>query len=156
MVLGTFFIISITIINLLRYRSFLSKRFKLKFWIELALITTLAGFFMGGFKQSGWQFSIINLEAGFQITLRALLMTECFALIGIEFMNPKIKKFFIKAGFTNLQAALETAFHALPLMLAILSTHKAKLKTPSVLISGYLTYVDEWILNISKPLSTNE
>jgi hypothetical protein len=153
--IGFSLVFIITAINLLRYKKFLSKRFKLKFWIELALVTTLAGFFMGGLKESGWEFSFNNLIGGFQITLRALLLTECFGLIGIELVNPSIKALFAKMKFGKLQAALEAAFQALPMMLAIVSSHKEKFRTPSVLISGYITFADNWISDFSEGLRTD-
>ncbi len=153
---GFLFVLLVTTINLLRYKKFLSNRFKLKFWLELAFITTIAGFFMGGLKSSGWEFSLSNLNIGFQITLRALLLTECFGLIGIELVNPSIKQFFLKHKFGKLQAALEAAFESLPLLLAILSSHKDKFRTPSVLISGYITYADRWIAGISEQYQLDE
>ena len=142
---GFLFVLIVTLINLIRYKKFLSQRFKLKFWLGLALITTLAGLFISGFKNSGWEFSLSNLTDGFQITLRALLLTQCFALIGIELTNPMVKEFFLKLKLGKLPAALEAAFQTLPLMLSILSSHKDKFRTPSVLISGYITAADDWI-----------
>jgi len=146
---GLCFVLIATAINLIRYKTFLSKRFKLKFWVELAVITTLAGLFLSGIKNSGWEFSFNNLTDGLMITLRALLLTECFGLIGIELANPAIKKFFLKLKLGKLPAALEAAFQALPLMLAILSSHKDKIKTPATIISGYVTVADDWISGIS-------
>lgn len=154
--IGFSYVLLVTVINLFRYKKFLSKRFKLKFWIELTFITTIAGFFMGGLKSSGWEFSFANLAMGFQITLRALLLTECFGLIGIELLNPSIKAFFLKHKFGKLQAALEAAFESLPLLLAILSSHRDKFRTPSVLISGYITYADRWISGISEQYQVDE
>jgi hypothetical protein len=146
---GFVFVLVVTAINLFRYKKFLSRRFKLKFWLGLALITTLAGLFLNGIKNTGWEFSVANLIAGFQITLRALLLTECFGLIGIELANPNIKDFFLKLKLGKLPAALEAAFQALPLMHAILSSNKNKIRTPSTLISGYITAADDWISGVS-------
>jgi hypothetical protein len=146
---GFLFVIIVTGVNLFRYKKFLSQRFKLKFWLGLAMITTLAGIFISGIKNSGWEFSLSNLNDGFQITLRALLLTQCFALIGIELTNPIVKEFFLKLKLGKLPAALEASFQALPLMVSILSSHKDKFRTPSVLISGYITAADDWILTHS-------
>lgn len=142
-------VIGISCINLLHYKKHLSRRFKLKFWLELSVVTILAGLFFGGFQEAGWQFSWTNLQLGFTIALRALLLTQCFTLLGTELLNPSIKSLLNKYRFQKLQAALETAFQALPLLLAILSTHKSKLKTPSVLISGFITFADNWVLETS-------
>lgn len=142
---GVSFVVSATLINVWRYKKLLTRRFKLKFWLQLALITTLAGFFMNGFKASGWEFSPDNLADGFRITLRALLLTQCFGLLGIELANPRIKLFFLRMKLGKLPTALEAAFQALPLMLALLSTHKDKIRTPSVLLAGYIAAADAWI-----------
>lgn len=147
---GFGFTVLVTVINLLRYKKLLSKRLKPKFWIELAVITTAAGFLMGGIKTTGWEFSIDNLIEGFRITLRALLLTECLGLIGVELANPAVKNFFGKMKLGMLPAALETACQALPLMHAILTSHKDKFRTPSVLISGYITTADNWIAGINE------
>jgi hypothetical protein len=147
---GFVFTVLVTAINLIRYKKLLSKRLKPKFWIELAVITTAAGFLMGGIKADGWEFSLENLAEGFRITLRALLLTECLGLIGIELANPAIKKFFGKMRLGMLPAALETACQALPLMHAIITSHKDKFRRPSMLISGYITTADNWIAGINE------
>lgn len=135
----------VTLVNLIRYRGNLKKRLRLKFWIELAVITTLAGFFMGGLKNAQWSFTLESFADGLGITLRALLLTQCFGLLGIELANPAVKSFFMKWKMKKLIHALEAAFMALPLMLAMLSSHKDKFKTPSKLIAGFITLADEWI-----------
>jgi nucleoside-triphosphatase THEP1 len=115
------------------------KRFsRPKLWIELILITILAGFLLGEIssKSAGWTWS--GLIVGVQMSLRASFMIVAFNIISIELRNPKIIDWFLRIGFGQLAAAMEVAFDALPTAISALGDQRKVLRHPIASLSQLL------------------
>jgi nucleoside-triphosphatase THEP1 len=118
------------------------KRFsRPKIWIELFLISILAGFLLGEMTNhhAGWSWS--GLLVGVQMVLRASYMIVVFNIISIELRNPKIINWFFKMGFGQLSFAMEIAFDALPTMISFLGDQRNVILRPILSLSRLLQVV---------------
>lgn len=118
------------------------KRFsRPKIWIELFLISILAGFLLGEMTNhhAGWSWS--GLLVGVQMVLRASYMIVVFNIIGIELRNPRIMNWFFKMGFGQLSFAMEIAFDALPTMISFLGDQRNVLLRPILSLTRLLHVV---------------
>jgi nucleoside-triphosphatase THEP1 len=129
------------------------KRFsRPKIWIELILITILAGLLLGEIanKSAGWTWS--GLVVGVQMSLRASFMVVAFNVISVELRNPKIIDWFLRIGFGQLAAAMEVAFDALPTAISALGDQRKVFRHPIISLSHLLIVAKNRLALIEKNL----
>jgi nucleoside-triphosphatase THEP1 len=115
------------------------KRFsRPKLWIELILITILAGLLLGEIANKGAGWTWTGLIVGVQMSFRASFMVVAFNIISIELRNPKIIDWFLRIGFGQLAAAMEVAFDSLPTVISTLGDQRKVLRHPIISLSRLL------------------
>ena len=128
-----------------RYPAALRRLRRMSFWIGLALLTVLAGLvFMleGTAGQPPWTGFLIGLA----MSLRAVFIALCFAVLGTELTNPKIREWMARRGAAPFLAALETAFAALPEAIAALPPARILLRHPRRAVGSLLPHLERWLV----------
>jgi hypothetical protein len=128
----------------LRYPDALRRLRRMSFWIGLALLTVLAGLVFlaeGATGQPPWT----GLLIGLAMSLRAVFIALCFAVLGIELTNPKIREWMARRGAAPFLAALETAFAALPETIAALPPARVLLRYPRRAVGSLLPHLERWL-----------
>ncbi len=117
---------------LYRYPQALRRFRQPRLWIELTVISLLAGWLLSGWSStegSGlrpWE----GLRIGFFMVLRAVLVVFGFASVSVELRNPQIVNWLLNRGMGQFSAALQIAFRTLPAMTALMGKEKAFLRNP--------------------------
>ena len=89
-------------------------------WIELAGVTLLSGFLLGGLRTGAWDMGGVMI--GIDMCVRAILVVSAFSAIGIELRNPTIVSLFMSHGLMEVSASLDLAFATLPSIMSFLRT----------------------------------
>jgi nucleoside-triphosphatase THEP1 len=122
-------IISVIILWSFRYKRALRQLAKPKFWIFFVIITLLAAFAFT--KAQPGDIPLINgLLTGIQMNFRAAIIIVGFSVLGIEFYNPVIRKFFLRTSFKNLPLALELSTESLPSFISGIPDFKSLVRDP--------------------------
>jgi iron complex transport system ATP-binding protein len=101
--------------GLLRYPGSLQFLKRPALWIQLSIIVVLTALFKNGFEQIYlWE----GIAPGVKMSMRALLVLGCFAIISVEMKNPVLKNLLYNKGFQNLYQSVELAFSALPVIMS--------------------------------------
>ncbi|MBU0488433.1 MAG: DUF2478 domain-containing protein [Bacteroidetes bacterium] len=111
-----------------KYRSALSRLKKPVIWIQIFVITMLAGFFVA--KTAGSGISIEGLIVGIKLNLRAMLVVLAFSSIGVELRSPLIRSFFSGKRISMLYFSAEAGFSALPAVIEGISRPAAFFRAP--------------------------
>ena len=114
----------------LRYRPVARRFASPRLWIELTLVSALAGLMLGGVTGTEHEGVWGGLLVGLQMALRASLAIVAFSCLSIELRNPVILSWFLRRGLGNLPEALRVAFAALPLFARSLGKEQRFLRRP--------------------------
>ena len=128
---------------LFRYRRLPRRLGRPRLWVEFALVTLLAGLFLGNLNSPAW--SVAGLEAGAAMTLRAAFIIVAFSSISVELRNPTVLRWFMQRGFGEVSAALGVAFQALPAVIRILDQDRAFLRHPWRSLARVLGTAVAWV-----------
>ncbi len=139
-----------TIFALFLYPNLLKRFYRPKIWIELIIITSLAGLLLGNIPNRGSEWTWSGLIAGIQMSLRALFMVIAFNIISIELRNPKIIGWFLHIGFGKIANAMEVAFDALPTAVSLLEDQRRILRHPITSLSQLLAIAKNRLEEIEK------
>ena len=127
-----------------RYPAALRRLQRPSFWIGLALLTVLAGVVFvaeGAADGPPWTGFLI----GGAMSLRAVFIALCFAALGTELTNPRIREWMARRGAAPFLAALETAFAALPETIAALPPARVLLRHPRRAVGSLLPHLERWL-----------
>jgi nucleoside-triphosphatase THEP1 len=113
-------------------------------WIELSVVTLLAGLVFGGVR-NGLGGMLSGAAAGLLMALRATMVVLGFTAISVELRNPAILAWFERRRFRGLSDALGVAFGALPTFMAALSQHRRLWRRPRELGAVLLRTADHLV-----------
>jgi len=114
------------------------------FWIQLVLMTLLAGLFWH--PAEGNDFPMGNgFLVGLEMSLRAVLIVSAFSGFSVEIRNPRVTKYLLGMGFGRAYAALSLAFNSLPAMLDRSATLPSLLRRPLQAFSNMLMEAELWL-----------
>ncbi len=97
----------------IRYKNALRHLKKPVIWVQFLIVTLIAAIFWERIK-TGTYFSGEGLRIGLEMNFRAMMIIFGFSAISVELRNPLIKTLLFRNGFSQLYAALNLAFSALP------------------------------------------
>lgn len=114
------------------------------FWLAILLLTavTAVAFQVGS---AGLAAALDGLRVALLMTLRAILVTACFAAAGVELVNPRLQRWMVRAGAAPLLAAGETAFGTLPAVIAAMPPARMMLRHPLRSVGGLVQRLDGWL-----------
>ena len=140
-------ITGIIIIWSLRYKRALRQLSKPKFWILFVLITliTAFAFTIGQNGENTWQQGLLT---GIQMNFRAAVIITGFAVLGTEFYNPVIRKFFQQTSFKNLPLALELSVESLPSFIASIPDLRSLVRRPVSIFYQVISQADRRLSEI--------
>lgn len=130
---------------ILRYTRSLRRLMKPIFWIQLFVLTFLAGLFWNGFQKHGAWFEWEGLLIGLEMNLRAVFVVIAFSSLGVELRNPRIRDYLFSQGFDKIYSALTLAFTALPVMIEAMPKPVYFLKHPVSSFSTMIIHAREWL-----------
>lgn len=126
------------------YKRIIHRLKKPFFWIQLVLMTLLAGLFWH--PAEGTDFPMGNgFLVGLEMSLRAVLIVSAFSGLSVEIRNPRVTKYLLGMGFGRAYAALSLAFNSLPAMLDRSATLPSFLKRPFQAFSNMLMEAELWL-----------
>lgn len=138
-------IIGYTVFCLLKYKRSLRRLKKPFFWIQLFILTFLAGIFWNGFNSGNSIFDLSGLVIGLEMNIRAIFVVIAFSSFGVELRNPIIKDYLFKKGFDKIYKALGLSFSALPVMIEAMPNPKYFLLHPFESFSNMMIHAREWL-----------
>jgi nucleoside-triphosphatase THEP1 len=125
---------------LLRYRHTAARLSNPRLWAEILLLALLSGLVLGAAgRDTGG-----GLLAGARMALRAVLVVVLFAAIGVEVAHPRILRLLSRGRLAVVQAAVQSAFRALPDFLASIPNLKDVLTEPVLTMARLFRLVDRW------------
>jgi nucleoside-triphosphatase THEP1 len=104
--------------SLLWYKRALNQLLRLRFWIQMILITLLSTVLLQSVSTGQW-FGWPGFEAGIMMNLRAFIVLTAFTAISTELKNPLIKALVFRKGLSNLYKSVSLAFSVLPGILSL-------------------------------------
>ena len=128
----------------LRWGPALKHLLRLRFWLTILLLTavTAVAFQVGS---AGLAAARDGLRVALLMTLRAILVTACFAAAGVELVNPRLQRWMARAGAAPLLAAGETAFGTLPAVIAAMPPARTMLRHPFRSVGSLVQFLDAWL-----------
>lgn len=96
--------------------------------------------------------SIDGFMAGFEMTLRAIIVIVSFSAISIEIRNPVVRAFLEKKGLRNLYQSLTVAFSILPYMIATMPSVRQLISDPRGSVSTALRGSEELLIMLTKEI----
>lgn len=142
-------IILVIIFWISRYKRALKQISRPKFWLFFFLITMITVFVFSNLSSNPLSFSEAML-IGLEMNSRATILILGFSTIGAELYNPKIKDFFKKTHFNQLQIALEMSVESLPSVLSNIPDARTILKNPSSVVYQFVQFSEERIKKFQK------
>ena len=127
--------------NAARYRNAFRRMSRPGFWISLALVLISSGFLLGAARlddHSGW-------EAGFRMTVRAILIVIGFSALSVELRNPKLVTWFARRRLQAFPEALSVAFDALPALASLAPSADQFIRRPLHALPAMLRHADTWV-----------
>ena len=126
------------------YKRIIHRLKKPFFWMQLVLMTLLAGLFWH--PPEGTDFRLENgFLVGLEMSLRAVLIVSAFSGLSVEIRNPRVTKYLLGMGFGRAYAALSLAFNSLPIMLERSATFSSFLRRPFQAFSNMLMEAEMWL-----------
>jgi nucleoside-triphosphatase THEP1 len=116
-----------------------------RLWVEMVVITLLAGLFLGGV---GRVRQLDGIVQGVEMCLRAVVLVSGFAAVGVELRNPVLASWFGEHGMSGFVTALKIAFGALPIMISITALRPEWLRHPLRNISDTIHEVYRWTVRM--------
>lgn len=128
----------------LRWGAALRRLARPRFWLGILVLTgvTAVAFQVGS---AGPQAVAEGMRVAFVMTVRAILVTACFAAIGVELANPRLQRWMARAGASRLLAAGETAFATLPAVIAAMPPARTMLRYPARSVGALVQRLDAWL-----------
>jgi len=125
-----------------RYKRALRQVAKPKFWIWFILITMLTSILFSNFQDTQ---NGVNegIRIGVTMNLRAILLIVSFTVLGTELYNPIIRKRLLKGRFKQLSLALELSLESLPNTISSIPDFKTILKTPTIVFYQLINQANE-------------
>lgn len=100
------------------------------FWVQLLILTLLAGLFFEGLPQKGSILTMDGLMVGLEMSVRAIFIVAAFSGFSAELTNPTIKGWLVRNGFKQVYLSMEIAFAALPSIIDALPGARTVLLKP--------------------------
>ncbi len=125
---------------LLRYRHTAARLSNPRLWAEMLLVVLLCGMVLG---VAGGDIAE-GLLAGARMALRAGLVVVLFTAIGVEVAHPRILRLLSRGRLVVVQAAVQSAFRALPDFLASIPDLRGVLHEPVQTLARLFRLVDKW------------
>lgn len=128
----------------LRWGGALRRLLRPQFWVGILVLTgvTAVAFQVG---TAGPEAAADGLRVALVMTLRAMLVTACFAAVGVELANPRLQRWLARLGASRLLAAGETAFATLPAVIAAMPPARTMLRHPSRSVGALVGRLDSWL-----------
>lgn len=120
-----------------------------RFWLGVLLLAgvTAVAFQVG---RAGPEAAMEGLRVATAMTLRALLVTACFAAVGVELANPRLRRWLARWGAGRLLAAGEAAFATLPAVIAAMPPARTMLRHPVSAVGALVQRLDAWLLQVDE------
>jgi hypothetical protein len=145
LIYAALFILIYTLFCLFQYKRSLKRLQKPFFWLQLFILTFLAGIFWNGFNSGSSFFDISGLVIGLEMNIRAIFVVIAFSSFGVELRNPILKDYLFKKGFDKIYKALGLSFSALPVMIEAMPKPKYFLLHPFESFSNMMIHAREWL-----------
>ena len=128
----------------LRWGPALKRLARPPFWLGILVLAglTAVAFQVG---TAGPQAAAEGLRVACLMTLRAMLVTACFAAVGVELANPRLQRWLGRAGASRLLAAGETAFATLPSVIAAMPPARTMLRYPARSVGVLVRQLEAWL-----------
>jgi len=130
----------VAIAILVRYRQLAKRLHNPRLWAEVLLLALLSGLVLGSVSGD----TAGGLLAGVRMALRAALVVVLFAAIGVEVAHPSILRLLSRGRLAVMQAAVQSAFRALPDFLASIPNLKGVLREPAQTMTRLFRLVERW------------
>ena len=138
---GSILVVLYVSFNIIRYARSLRRLKNPKIWIQLITLMVLSGLLLGGWEN---QQAIINgFHAGWNMSIRALLVIFGFSALSIEIRNPVIMSWFNQRGMGILFKAMSVAFEVLPRLIKLVSDKKHIWRHPFLLLNQLLGALEQ-------------
>ncbi len=138
---GLSFLCLYALFNAGRYRNAFRRLSRPGFWISLAVVLITSGFLLGTARlddHSGW-------EAGFRMTVRAILIVIGFSALSVELRNPILVTWFARRRLRAFPEALSVAFDALPALASVAPSADQFVRSPLRVLPVMLRHADTWV-----------
>jgi len=145
LIYSTIFVLVYSALCVFRYKNSLRRLKKPIFWIQLFILTFLAGIFWNGFNAEGSFFDAEGLLIGFKMNIRAIFVVIAFSSFGVELRNPVIRDLLFNKGFDKIYSALGLSFGALPVMIEAMPKPRVFLRHPIRSFSNMMLHAREWL-----------
>lgn len=123
-----------------RYRPVARRFVHPRLWAEMLLVVVLSGLALGAAKGD----VAGGLWAGLRMAQRAVWVVALFGAIGVELTHPRLLRWLSRGRFAIVQAAVQSAFRALPTFLASIPNLKEVVRRPVATLSRLFHLVDQW------------
>lgn len=127
------------------YRSAMNRLKRPGFWLGFVTVTMLAGLLLGGLGSNETGLSLNGALIGLEMNLRAALLIVGFSAIGVELRNPRIKSWLENRGAQEFFLTVETAFQALPAVIAGIPRGSQVLRSPLASICQTISQFGFWL-----------
>ncbi len=124
-----------------RYQSSIRHLKRMGFWLQIFIVIALSTLFFNGLDK-GNILDPVGLEAGFRMSMRAIMMVIGFAALSRELRNPIVEMILTKRGFHNLYFGLSLAISVLPAAMNVLAKPQKGRRTPQHVLQNILTQSD--------------
>lgn len=133
------------IIFCLVYYPILLRRFKNPLiWVQFVIIIVLSGLFWKSDLEQNGMFDWASLQAGIEMSFRALLVISGFTGISSELRSPLVRAFLFKRGLRQVYGAVSLAFQALPSMLEDAVKPRELFRQPLTAVARMLSRAGQW------------
>lgn len=133
------------IIFCLVYYPILLRRLKNPFlWVQFVIIIVLSGLFWKSDQEINGMFDLASLQAGVEMSFRALLVISGFTGISSELRSPLVRAFLFRRGLRQVYSAVSLAFQALPSMLEDAVKPRELFRQPLTAVAHMLARAGKW------------
>ena len=133
------------IIFCLVYYPILLRRLKNPFlWVQFVIIIVLSGLFWKSDQELNGLFDLASLQAGVEMSFRAILVISGFTGISSELRSPLVRAFLFRRGLREVYSAVSLAFQALPSMLEDAIKPRELFRQPLTAVAHMLARAGKW------------
>jgi hypothetical protein len=126
------------------YKRIVRRLMKPFFWVQLLIMTLVAGFFWHPPDAGAGHFGV-GFLVGLSMCLRAILIVSAFSALSVEIRNPLVTDALLKLGMGNAYAAISLAFNSLPAMLDRSSDLKTFVTHPIRSFISMILEAERWL-----------
>jgi hypothetical protein len=130
---------------LVTYPRIIRRLMKPFFWVQLLLMTLVAGFFWNPGKEAFLNDGL-GFLVGLEMCFRAILIVSAFSAFSVEIRNPRVAASLHGPRTTQLHGALALAFSSLPAMLDRSSELKPFLRRPLASFVMLIAEAKDWLI----------